>query len=116
MLFYTCSNLFTGLSHKYGFQDLENSISDYLRVILTVHNACSIFDCAYYYDLNQLNKIVLSFIDYNAKQIISENSFYNLSQNGLIQLIQRDSFYAPEIDIFRAVVDWVCQNESHFLS
>ncbi|KAI5749382.1 hypothetical protein M8J76_006905 [Diaphorina citri] len=99
-----------GLSHKYGFQDLENSISDYLRVILTVHNACSIFDCAYYYDLKQLNKIVLSFIDYNAKQIISENSFYNLSQNGLIQLIQRDSFYAPEIDIFRAVVDWIKAN------
>uniref|UniRef100_A0A8D8W9Q6 BTB/POZ domain-containing protein 9 n=1 Tax=Cacopsylla melanoneura TaxID=428564 RepID=A0A8D8W9Q6_9HEMI len=99
-----------GLSHKYGFQDLENSISDYLRIILTVHNACSIFDCAYYYDLKLLKKIVVSFIDYNAKQIINQTSFYNISQTGLIQLIQRDSFFAPEIDIFRAVMDWIKAN------
>lgn len=99
-----------GLSHKYGFQDLEKSISDYLRVILTVHNACSIFDCAYFYDLKLLTSIVVSFIDYNAKQIIFQSSFFNLSQPGLIQLIQRDSFYAPEIEIFKAVMDWIKAN------
>lgn len=27
-------------------------------------------------------------------------------QGGLKELLERDSFYAPEVDIFRAVVEW----------
>lgn len=33
-------------------------------------------------------------------------------QMGLKDLIQRDSFYAPEVEIFQAVVEWVRANQS----
>lgn len=36
-------------------------------------------------------------------------------QGGLKELLDRDSFYAPEVDIFQAVVDWAKTNgENNF--
>ena len=42
----------------------------------------------------------------------SEHHFYFLPtfQNGVRALISRDSFCAPEVDIFRAVNEWVVNN------
>ena len=40
-----------GLAHQYGFVDLETSISDYLRAILSVRNVCLIYDMASMYAL-----------------------------------------------------------------
>ena len=40
----------------------------------------------------------------------SSEGFLSLSQVALIDLLSRDSFFAPEIEIFRAIVQWMERN------
>lgn len=101
-----------GLAHQYGFVDLEASISDYLRQILQIRNVCMIYDAARLYQLQFLTRVCFSFMDKNAQAIIHDESFLQLSPAGLKDLIQRDSFYAPEVEIFEAIVEWVKANQS----
>lgn len=49
-------------------------------------------------------------MDTHAIDIIKHDSFLQLSAGALNDLISRDSFYAPEIDIFLAVQSWVKAN------
>jgi len=43
----------------------------------------------------------------------SSEGFLSLSQAALVDLLSRDSFFAPEIEIFRAVIRWM---EKHNVS
>jgi BTB/POZ domain-containing protein 9 len=68
-----------GLSHQYGFVDLEASISDYLREILQIRNVCIIFDAARVYQLQFLTQVCSSFMDRHALDIIHHETFLQLS-------------------------------------
>ncbi|CAD6227476.1 GSCOCG00001163001-RA-CDS [Cotesia congregata] len=98
------------LAHQYGFVDLEMAISDYLKEILDIKNVCLIFDAARLYQLSRLTKVCYEYMDTHAIDIIKHSSFLQLSAGALNDLISRDSFYAPEIDIFLAVQSWVKAN------
>lgn len=69
-----------GLAHQYGFQELETSISDILRQLLALKNACAILDTAHLYGLEQLIKVCHTFMDEHASQILAHESFCQLSQ------------------------------------
>lgn len=49
-------------------------------------------------------------MDKHAPEVIQHENFLQLSPEALKKLISRDSFYAPEIDIFLAVESWVKAN------
>ena len=68
-----------GLSHQYGFTELESSIGDYLREILHIRNVCGIFDSGRLYHLQFLTKVCTSFMDSHALDIIHHESFNQLS-------------------------------------
>ncbi|XP_034941957.1 BTB/POZ domain-containing protein 9 [Chelonus insularis] len=99
-----------GLANQYGFTDLEMAISDYLKEILNIKNICLIFDATRLYQLTRLTKVCHEYMDKHAYDIIKHESFLQLSSGALTELISRDSFYAPEIDIFLAVEAWVKAN------
>lgn len=99
-----------GLAQQYGFVDLEVSISDYLQEILQIRNVCIIFDAARLYQLQFLTQVCSSFMDQHALDIIHHETFLQLSASALKELLARDSFYAPEVEIFRAVCEWVQAN------
>ncbi|CAL7945813.1 unnamed protein product [Xylocopa violacea] len=99
-----------GLAHLYGFSELEISISDYLREILNIKNVCLIFDAALLYRLEFLIRVCHEYMDEHASDVIQHDSFLQLSADALNELVSRDSFYAPEIDIFLAVRAWVKAN------
>ncbi len=40
-----------GLAHQYGFQDLETSVSDHLKAVLSIRNVCLIYDTAALYQV-----------------------------------------------------------------
>ena len=101
---------FLGLAHQYGFVDLETSISDYLRAILSVRNVCLIYDTASMYSLQSLIQSCHTFMDRHATEVIMHASFLTLSSQGIKEIISRDSFCAPEVDIFKAVNKWVQSN------
>lgn len=69
-----------GLAHQYGFVDLEGSISDYLRAILSIHNVCLIYDVASLYTLDALKETCYHFIEANAGDVMNSESFLSLSE------------------------------------
>uniref|UniRef100_A0A0B6ZZR2 BTB/POZ domain-containing protein 9 n=1 Tax=Arion vulgaris TaxID=1028688 RepID=A0A0B6ZZR2_9EUPU len=99
------------LSHRFGFVELESSISDYLKAILSIHNVCHIFDLANIYSLTSLCNVCKDYMDRHAQEVLSNESFLSLSQTSVQDLISRDSFCAPEIDIFKAVSKWAEHNK-----
>lgn len=100
-----------GLAHQYGFSELEASISDYLRAILSIHNVCLIYDVASLYSLAALKETCYQFMDRYATEVMNSETFLTLSKAALKEVISRNSFYATEIDIFRAVQRWVQANK-----
>lgn len=69
-----------GMSHRYGFVDLETAISDYLKAILNISNVCLIYDIANMYHLLSLCHVCKEFIDKNAQEILVNETFFSLSQ------------------------------------
>ncbi|KAM3717719.1 BTB/POZ domain-containing protein [Dirofilaria immitis] len=96
-----------GLAHKYGFTDLEISISEYMKAMLNVRNVCTIYSAAHLYSLRSLCDVCLNFADKHAPEVISTQGFLQLPASAVEQMVQRDSLCAPEIDIFRSVREWI---------
>ncbi|XP_065085350.1 BTB/POZ domain-containing protein 9 [Ochlerotatus camptorhynchus] len=101
-----------GLANQYGFTDLEIAISDYLRQVLSLNNVCAILDAAKLFGLEGLTNVCHAFLDRNAEAILQYETFKTLSQDAICSLLMRDSFFAPEVQIFQAVHDWCkCNSE-----
>ncbi|KAG5307920.1 BTBD9 protein, partial [Acromyrmex insinuator] len=98
------------LAHLYGFMDLESAISDYLKEILSIKNICSILDTAFLYHMEFLTNVCFEYMDVHASEVVQHESFLHLSSAALTELISRDSFCAPEIEIFSAIRLWVNNN------
>ncbi|XP_011197405.1 BTB/POZ domain-containing protein 9 isoform X1 [Bactrocera dorsalis] len=101
-----------GLANQYGFSELEHAISQYLRQYLALNNVCAILDAARLYNLDKLTEVCLTFMDRNAALILQHESFKALSMESLKEVLRRDSFFAPEVDIFLAVWEW-CKNHTN---
>ena len=95
------------LAHKYGFLALESALQGYLKAVLSIRNVCVIFDAAVLYQMSDLYTTCLSFLDRNAVEVLTTDGFSCLTKSALIEIIKRDSFCAPENQIFRAVREWV---------
>lgn len=101
-----------GLANQYGFEALEEAISSYLKKKLSLDNCCAILDAARLYNLETLTAVCMTFMDRNASSVLAHQTFKCLSQSSLCSLLERDSFFAQEIDIFNAVFDWCQYNET----
>ena len=64
-----------GLAHLYGFGDLEEAVSDYLKAILSIQNVCVIYGAANLYTQKKLETVCLSFMDCHAQEIMHQESF-----------------------------------------
>ncbi|KAK2535707.1 Btbd9 [Columba guinea] len=106
---------FLSLAHKYGFPELEDSTSEYLCTILNIQNVCMTFDVASLYSLPKLTCMCCMFMDRNAQEVLSSEGFLSLSKAALLSIVLRDSFAAPEKDIFQALMNWCKHNpkENH---
>ena len=87
-------------------------MSDYLRAILSIRNVCLIYDTASLYSLPDLIAACRTFMDKYATDILRQDSFLSLSSSAIREIISRDSFCAPEVDIFRSVERWAATNPS----
>uniref|UniRef100_A0A6A7FRB5 BTB/POZ domain-containing protein 9-like isoform X2 n=2 Tax=Hirondellea gigas TaxID=1518452 RepID=A0A6A7FRB5_9CRUS len=99
------------LSHQYGFEELEGSVCDYLKDTLSVSNFCLIYDLTLLYCLSDLRAVCEDFLDKNATQIVRHATFRMLSPPALKSIIERDSFCAPEVEIFSGVKEWAESND-----
>ncbi|XGW01893.1 hypothetical protein V3C99_014182 [Haemonchus contortus] len=98
---------FLGIANKYGFSKLQNSIADYLKEIANVKNVCAILSTSQTYCIDDLVEHCLHVADRNASEVLTTQGFLQLPIFEVTQLVSRDSFFAPEINIFRAIQNWV---------
>ncbi|CAB3397997.1 unnamed protein product [Caenorhabditis bovis] len=98
------------LAHRYHLQTLVTSLGDYLKKLLNNDNMCNILNAAQFFGLVDLADYCLKYADRHAAKILSTQAFLELTCDSFSQMLQRDSFYAPEIEIFNAVKSWVDSN------
>ncbi|VVC26833.1 Hypothetical protein CINCED_3A008510 [Cinara cedri] len=99
------------LSNLFGFTNLELSLSKYLRSNINVYNVCSMFAAARLYQHKALVTETLNFTDNHALEVLQSEAFLSLSPELLQEILNRDSLYAYELDIFRAVCRWIKANQ-----
>jgi len=98
------------LAHQYGFVELESAISEYLKATLNIKTVCLIYDTSSLFQLQSLAQAALLFMDRNAAEVLTHESFLTLSDSAVQELITRDSFCADEIEMFKAVSRWAKSN------
>lgn len=94
------------LADQYFFASLKHEISIHLSTILSLNNCVVILNAARLYSLNELESKSWEFIDDNCSDLLIHDTFKTMTQGLMCRLLQRDTFYAPEIDIFNAVRNW----------
>lgn len=99
-----------GLSNKYDFNLLQQSLTAYLKATLNVTNVCLVYNVASYYQLRDLGTSCSTFVDMHASEVMKSDGFLSLSQSALTELISRDSFFASEMEIYHGIVRWMKHN------
>lgn len=99
-----------GLSNLFGYTELKHEISSFLKSALCLNNVCHILDASRLYELHSLTDICYTYIDKNAEELLTHESFKVLYKESLICLLTRDSFFVPEIKIFQAIKGWIENN------
>lgn len=99
-----------GLVDLYDFETLKESIPKYLAAKPSVDNCFEILNAACLCSQNYLQNKCLTFMDRRSTELIKHDTFKSISSALLCTLLKRDTFYAPEIDIFNAVKDWIICN------
>ena len=74
--------------------------------MLCVRTVCLIYDTASLYQLADLAKAALMFMDRHAAEVLHHEAFLSLSESAVKSIISRDSFCAAEVDIFKAIDGW----------
>ncbi|XGW01901.1 hypothetical protein V3C99_014186 [Haemonchus contortus] len=96
-----------GIAHQYCVFKLQNAIADHFKRTLNCKNVCTVFSTAQSYCLTSLTESCLCFADQHASEVLLTQGFLQLSIAEVTQLVSRDSFVAPEINIFCAIQNWV---------
>ncbi|XP_041449726.1 BTB/POZ domain-containing protein 9-like [Drosophila obscura] len=100
------------LAHFYGLEYVERAITNHLQKSTAVSNVCVILNAARRYDLDQLTKECLKFMDNNAVNLLKHDSIKMLSKESFEEVLRRDNFCVPEVEIFRSVCKWRDNNPS----
>lgn len=95
-----------GLADQYDFESLKKAISTHLISILSLENCDAILDAACLYSLRELQSKSMEYMDIHCRDLLTHVTFKTMSQERICSLLERDTFYAPEIDIFNAVRNW----------
>lgn len=94
------------LAERYEFDALKKTILEHLKVNLTLDHCVSTLNAACLYSVDSLQSSCMHFMDCHSVKLLDHDTFKTLSLDALCTLLKRDSFYAKEIDIFKAIVKW----------
>lgn len=98
------------LANQYEFDSLKEIILKYLTPKITLENCVEILKAAQLYSLHDLENACLRFMDSNSTELLGHETFIELPLSSLCNLLERDSFYAPEVEIFNAICKWYTSN------
>ncbi|XP_050435402.1 BTB/POZ domain-containing protein 9-like [Adelges cooleyi] len=99
------------LSNLWCFTNLQFSLSEYVCNNIDVDNVCSLFAVASYYQLKELEDASINFIATQPLDILQSKESSFLSAEALILILNRNTADVKELDIFRAVSQWIKDNQ-----
>ncbi|XP_073499675.1 BTB/POZ domain-containing protein 19 isoform X3 [Phyllobates terribilis] len=79
---------------------------DFISRTLTVDMACEALQAAVSYGQNDLQQRCLSFIERHTVEIIKTQSFRELSDLGIVNILQSDRLSIDEVPLIQAVREW----------
>ena len=94
------------LAKKYVVPHLEEYCVVFLERNLDADNALDIVPQAILLNEEQLQERCLDIIDCRTTQVLDSRSFNDISRDLLKSVLARDTLWAEEIDIFKAVLRW----------
>lgn len=98
------------LANQYDIESLKRAISKHLAHNISLDNCHSMLISAQTYAMDDLKAACFKFFDRNCIEMIQQEAFNKIPQDLLMDLLKRDTFYAPEIEIFCAVNGWYEEN------
>ncbi|KAJ3646549.1 hypothetical protein Zmor_024133 [Zophobas morio] len=99
------------LAHKYCMEDLQNTLIIKLVEAVDLDKIATILNISNMYRFNVLKEACLMFLDSNALDFLRNFDVSELSQESIIEILKRDTFYAPETELFKTVVKWRERNK-----
>eukprot|EP00794_Sanderia_malayensis_P018300 gene18301-20123_t len=94
------------LAKKYVVPDLEEQCVFFLEKNLDADNALDILPQAQVLNEEQLEERCWDIVDCRTSQVLDSCSFTDISQDLLKDVLQRDTLWTEEIDIFKALLKW----------
>lgn len=92
------------------FEKLACDIASYLKLHINKSNVWLLYKVSKSLYLDQLAKACELFFDQNAEIILQQEEFLHLELQELKEMINRDSFFAPEGTILRAICSYYRNN------
>ena len=103
------------LADRYDVPSLVTKCLDFLDGAMKPLNAFDIIPHARKLNAEKLEESCWEVIDYNAKDIINDNSFSELSHELLLEFVKRSSLRIDELSLFKAIDRWAtkrCADET----
>ena len=67
-------------AHQHSLTDFQTTIVKKLKPLLNLKNICAVLNTANLYNLEELLEACYSFVDLNTSQVVTSDSFTDLSQ------------------------------------
>ena len=100
------------IAHKYQVTTCVEFCSEFLRGILKADNACYLLEHARLLEDKGLVRAATDFTDDNAPAVTASEGFKDIRPETLEYFLKGNTFFAPEVDIVKAVDEWA----SNYLS
>ena len=94
------------IAHKYQVTTCLSLCSEILRSVIRDDNVLCILEHAFLYNDKKLTEAAINFIDDNAQAVIESEEFESIRQETLEYILKGNTFFAPELDILKAVDKW----------
>ena len=94
------------LGRKYIVPSLTERCIDVLHECMQPGKVLELLEEATYFDEKELKKKCWEVIDKHTTDVVSSDTFCDISQETLIHLLKRDTLHIAEADLFKAVLKW----------
>jgi hypothetical protein len=99
------SSLFELISY-YQFEGVRKVVNKYFIQNITIDNCWELLQISVKYEESHLGKVCGQFIAQNEMNLETNFRLLQLNNQALAFLLQRDTFYLPEEEIFRIALAW----------
>lgn len=97
------------LANKYDLPSLARKCVNFVEAAMEPLNAFDVIPCARRFNHEGLEKVCWEIIDYNAQEIIANESFLDLEHEHLHSFLQRSSLRVKEASLFKALNRWAAK-------